>query len=153
MKKERTMVEVNAQNTAQAFLDLLSLRGIDCFFGNAGTDFASIVDAFSKRKKEGKKTPVPITVPHEIPLISMAHGYYLATGKVQAAMVHVGVGTANALGAVMGAKRSRIPLLFFAGRTPVTGNWPPCFKIVICSLGTGVLRPGGNCKRVCKLGL
>ncbi len=120
MHKETEKVEVNFENTAQALLELLELRGIDCFFGNAGTDFASIVDAFAGREKEGKKIPKPVTVPHEIPLISMAHGYYLATGRVQAAMVHVGVGTANALGAVMGAQRSRIPLLFFAGRTPVT---------------------------------
>ena len=91
-EKETKRVEVNADNTAQAFLELLALRGIDCFFGNAGTDFASIVDAFSRRKTEGKKTPNLVTVPHEIPLISMAHGYYLATGRVQAAMVHVGVG-------------------------------------------------------------
>jgi acetolactate synthase-1/2/3 large subunit len=48
------MIEVNAENTAQAFLDLLALRGIEYFFGNAGTDFASIVDAFTKRKAEGK---------------------------------------------------------------------------------------------------
>ena len=44
---------IDVENTAQAFLELLSLRGIDCFFGNAGTDFASIVDGFAKREKEG----------------------------------------------------------------------------------------------------
>ncbi len=128
LKTDRKKVEVDAENTAQAFLELLSLRGVDCFFGNAGTDFASIVDAFSKRKKEGKLAPRPVTVPHEIPLISMAHGYYLVTGRIQAAMVHVGVGTANALGAIMGAQRSRIPLLFFAGRTPVTETGDPASR-------------------------
>ena len=127
-EKETNRIDVNVDNTAQAFLELLALRGIDCFFGNAGTDFASIVDAFSRRKAEGKKTPMPVTVPHEIPLISMAHGYYLVTGRVQAAMVHVGVGTANALGSIMGAQRSRIPLLFFAGRTPVTENGSPASR-------------------------
>jgi acetolactate synthase-1/2/3 large subunit len=128
LQKDIKKVEVNTENTAQAFLELLALRGIDCFFGNAGTDFASIVDAFARREKEGKKIPKPVTVPHEIPLISMAHGYYLATGRVQAAMVHVGVGTANALGAVMGAQRSRIPMLFFAGRTPVTEIYNPASR-------------------------
>jgi acetolactate synthase I/II/III large subunit len=128
LKKEYAMIEVNADNTAQAFLELLALRGIDCFFGNAGTDFASIVDAFSKRKAEGKNTPVPVTVPHEIPLVSMAYGYYLLTGRVQAAMVHVGVGTANALGSIITAKRSRIPMLFFAGRTPVTEEGHPASR-------------------------
>ncbi len=121
-------IKLNVENTAQAFLELLSLRGIDCFFGNAGTDFASIVDGFAKRQKDGKKTPKPVTVPHEIPLISMAHGYYLVTGRPQAAMVHVGVGTANALGSIMSAHRARIPMLFCAGRTPVTEQGHPASR-------------------------
>jgi hypothetical protein len=33
------------ETTAQAYLELLESRGIEYFFGNAGTDFASIVDA------------------------------------------------------------------------------------------------------------
>jgi acetolactate synthase-1/2/3 large subunit len=128
LKKENSMIEVNAGNTAQAFLICLRLEEIEYFFGNAGTDFASIVDAFSKRKAEGKNTPVPITVPHEIPLVGMAYGYYLLTGRVQAAMVHVGVGTANALGSIITAKRSRIPILFFAGRTPITEEGHPASR-------------------------
>ena len=71
------------ETAAQAFLELLSLRGIDYFFGNAGTDFASLVDAFARRQSEGKESPKPMAIPHEIPLVSMAHGYYLATGRPQ----------------------------------------------------------------------
>ena len=119
---------IDVENTAQAFLELLSLRGVDCFFGNAGTDFASIVDGFAKREMEGKKTPRPVTVPHEIPLISMSHGYYLVTGRPQAAMVHVGVGTANALGSIMCAHRARIPIIFCAGRTPITEEGHPASR-------------------------
>ena len=97
------------ETTAQAYLELLSLRGIEYFFANAGTDFASIVDAFAYRQQQGDTFPRPITVPHETPLISMAHGYYMLTGKPQAAMVHVGVGTANGLGALMAAQRPEFP--------------------------------------------
>jgi acetolactate synthase-1/2/3 large subunit len=71
----------------------------------------SIVDAFAYRQHQGDNFPRPITVPHEIPLIGMAHGYYMLTGKPQAAMVHVGVGTANGLGALMAAQRARVPIL------------------------------------------
>lgn len=116
------------KNVAQAYLDLLSLRGIDYFFGNSGTDFAGIVDAFALRKTQGKTRPVPLGIPHEIPLVSMAHGYYLATGRPQAAMVHVGVGTANSLGGIMAAYRSRIPMLFSAGRTPITEEGHPASR-------------------------
>ena len=116
------------ETVAQAYLELLSLRGVDYFFANAGTDFASIVDAFAYRQEQGKHSPQPLTIPHEIPLIAMAHGYYLITGKPQVAMVHVGVGTANALGGIINAHRSRIPILFSAGRTPITEDGNPVFR-------------------------
>ena len=50
----------------------------------------------------------------------MAHGYAMVTGKPQAMMVHVGVGTANSLNGLINASRQNIPILFTAGRTPIT---------------------------------
>jgi acetolactate synthase I/II/III large subunit len=108
------------ETVAQAYLELLRDRGIDCFFANAGTDFASIVDAFARFAIEGKPTPRPIVVPHEFVAVSMAHGYYMVTGRPQAVMVHVTVGTANGVGAVINAARTQVPVLFTAGRTPIT---------------------------------
>lgn len=114
------MVEMQNVTVAEAYLELLSRRGIDYFFANPGTDFTSLVDAFVHRRERGYDRPRPITVPHEIPLVSMALGYYLATGRPQTAMVHVGIGTANGLGALITSSRGRIPVLFSAGRTPIT---------------------------------
>jgi acetolactate synthase-1/2/3 large subunit len=111
---------IRVETVAQAYLELLRERGIECFFGNAGTDFASIVDAFAKFQAEGKATPRPILVPHEFVALSMAHGYHAVTGRPQVVMVHVTVGTANAVGAVMNAARTHTPVLFTAGRTPIT---------------------------------
>ncbi len=119
------VVEMNDWTVAEAYLELLSMRGIDYFFANPGTDFASIVEAFIRRRELGKDRPRPLTVPHEIPLVSMAHGYYLATGRPQVAMVHVNVGTANGLGALIAANRARVPILFSAGRTPITEEGHP----------------------------
>src|SRR2546428_10620210 len=50
----------------------------------------------------------------------MAHGYTMIPGRPQAMMVHVGVGTANAVNGLMNASRMNIPILFSAGRTPLT---------------------------------
>src|SRR4029078_11706396 len=47
-------------------------------------------------------------------------GYYLKTGKPQLVMVHVNVGTANAVAGIMNAWRGNIPVLMTAGRTPYT---------------------------------
>ncbi len=108
------------ENTAQGYLELLRDRGVKYFFGNAGTDFASLVDCFAKFAEEGKKYPCPITVPHEFPAVSMAHGYYMISGEPQVVMVHVIVGTANGVGPIMNAARANVPIIFSAGRTPIT---------------------------------
>ena len=111
---------IAVESTAEAYLTLLKARGVDYFFGNGGTDFAPIVEAYAKLAAEGKGFPKPITVPHEFTAVSMAHGYAMVAGRPQAVMVHVIVGTANGLGAVMNAARANVPLFFTAGRTPIT---------------------------------
>ena len=111
---------ISIENAAQGYLELLRERGIKYFFGNAGTDFASLVDAFAKFAEEEKQYPRPITVPHEFVAVSMAHGYYMVTGEPQVVMVHVIVGTANASGAIINAARAHVPIIFSAGRTPLT---------------------------------
>src|SRR5918911_3915252 len=111
---------VAVETTAQAYLELLHERGVDYFFGNGGTDFASIVDAFAKLEADGKRSPRPMTIPHEYVAGSMAHGYYAVTGRPQVVMVHVTVGTANVSGTIVNAARARVPVIFSAGRTPIT---------------------------------
>ena len=111
---------VEVETTGQAYLELLRERGIDYFFANAGTDFAPLIDAFARFAEQGKQTPKPITVPHENAAVAMAHGYYMVTGKPQVVMVHVTVGTANALNGIINAARDHVPILFSAGRTPLT---------------------------------
>ena len=116
---------LQVETVAQAWLELLHDRGVDVFLANAGTDFASLVDAFAKRQAEGKASPRPMVVPHESVAMGMAHGYYLATGRPQAVMVHVTVGTANATCGVITAARGRAPVFLAAGRTPLTEEGLP----------------------------
>jgi acetolactate synthase-1/2/3 large subunit len=116
---------LHADTTAEAYLELLKDRGIDVFLGNAGTDFASLVEAFAKLEGEGGRVPRPLVVPHEFVAVSMAHGYYAAGGRPAAVMVHVNVGTANASTAIITAARANVPILMSAGRTPVTEEGLP----------------------------
>ncbi|MDE2476498.1 MAG: thiamine pyrophosphate-requiring protein [Alphaproteobacteria bacterium] len=105
---------------ADAYLALLAERGIEYLFANAGTDFAPIIEAYAKAQVFGTRVPKPVTVPHENVAINMAQGYYLKTGRPQAVMVHVNVGTANAICGLVNGWRGNIPVLFTAGRTPFT---------------------------------
>jgi acetolactate synthase-1/2/3 large subunit len=116
---------VSVENAAQAYLELLRAKGVRYFFVNPGTDSAPINDAFSRFVAEGKDSPRLILVPHETPATAMAYGYAMVTGEPQVVMVHVNVGTANALSMVMNAQRGRVPIVVTAGRTPVTEEGLP----------------------------
>jgi acetolactate synthase-1/2/3 large subunit len=104
---------------AEAYLARLGERGIDYVFANAGTDFAPIVEGLS-RNSQRAQFPRFLTVPHENVAMAMAHGYYRTAGKPAAVMVHVTVGTANAICGLMNAARDNIAVLLAAGRTPIT---------------------------------
>ena len=109
---------IEPKDGGQAVLLALGRCGVEWFFGNAGTDFPSIIEGFAALPPEA--VPTPVVVPHESAGVGMAHGYWLATGKPQACMVHVNVGLANAAMGVINAASDDVPLLMMSGRTPVT---------------------------------
>ena len=59
----------------------------------------------------GNTMPEYLTCMHEESAVAMAHGVYLMNGRPQAVMVHVNVGTANAVAGIMNAWRGNIPVL------------------------------------------
>jgi acetolactate synthase-1/2/3 large subunit len=111
---------VSDKTVAGSYLDSLNDRGIRHVFANAGTDFAPIIEAIVQAREAGRSIPRFVTVPHENVAVSMAHGYYRISGAPAAVMVHVTVGTANAVCGIMNAARDNVPLLLAAGRTPNT---------------------------------
>ncbi|MCL2429020.1 MAG: thiamine pyrophosphate-binding protein, partial [Alphaproteobacteria bacterium] len=94
---------------AEDYLDALALNGIETLFVNPGTDFAPMIEAFARAAASNRPVPRPIVVPHEHAAVAMAHGSMLATGRPQAVMLHVNVGTANAINALIDASRDRVP--------------------------------------------
>ena len=104
---------------AEGFLRALSAHGIEYLFVNPGTDFPPIVEAYSRAKHTNQKVPTPLVIPHENLAVAMAHGAYAMTGQPQAVMLHVNVGTANAINNILNLNRDNIPLLLAAGRTPI----------------------------------
>jgi acetolactate synthase I/II/III large subunit len=106
-------------NAATNYLAALAEHGVEYFFVNAGTDFAPIVEAYALNKDDNPTLPTPVLCAHENLAGGMAHGAAMVTGKPQALMLHVNVGTANAACSVANAARDRIPLLVTAGRSPI----------------------------------
>lgn len=140
----------DAASCGEAFLRLLADRGVPYLFGNAGTDFAPIIEAFARLSRLGLPAPIPVTVPHENLGVAMAHGCYLATGRPQAVMVHVNVGTANALCGLWNAARDNIPLLLAAGRTPITERGELGSRSVFIHWGQEMFDQAGMVREIVK---
>src|SRR5262245_10645915 len=119
------MVDKNATipviTGAEAFLEQVRALGVVRYlFANTGTDHGPLIEALAKTAREDPNDFQPIVVPHELAAVSMAHGYYNVTQKPQMVLVHTLPGTANALGGIINANSSNVPLFLVAGRTPIT---------------------------------
>ncbi|KAJ5679224.1 hypothetical protein N7462_007468, partial [Penicillium macrosclerotiorum] len=104
-----------------AFFEALWEGGVTHVFVNLGSDHPSILEAMVKGQKEKRdQFPTIITCPNEMVALSMADGYARLTGKPQAVIVHVDVGTQGLGAAVHNASCGRAPVLIFAGLSPYT---------------------------------
>ncbi len=98
----------------------LKALGVDYVFANSGTDFPPIIEGLAQAEAEDVAFPQAVVTPHEHAAMGMAHGYYLATGKAQAVMLHTNVGLSNGAIGAINAATDQIPMIVMSGRTPVT---------------------------------
>jgi acetolactate synthase-1/2/3 large subunit len=109
-------------STAYYFIEGLNEIGIEHLFCNFGTDHAPVIEAMADREKRGEKVPNVMLCPHENTAAHMAMGYAAVTGRGQAVLVHVDVGTANTANAMHNLFRSRLPVLLMSGKAPYTSS-------------------------------
>src|SRR6201989_2806668 len=114
-----------AVTVAGAYLALLADRGVDYLFGNAGTDFAPLIEAYAQAAQTGVAVPRPMLATHENLAVAMAHGYGMVSRRIPAVMVDGSVGTANMICAAMNASRENVAILLTAGRSPLTEEGLP----------------------------
>jgi acetolactate synthase-1/2/3 large subunit len=105
---------------AESYVRALVDQGVDYLFLNPGTDTIPIQEALSKLEQEGQPVPCTVLCLFELVALAAAHGYYAATGRPQAVLVHVDVGTQNLGGMLHNAQRGRAAVLISAGRSPYT---------------------------------
>ncbi len=96
----------------------LTQLGVDVVFVNSGTDFPPIIEGLAEADAHEVDVPRAILVPHEHAAMGMAHGYYFATGRSQAVMLHTNVGLSNGATGAINAATDHVPMLLMSGRTP-----------------------------------
>jgi benzoylformate decarboxylase len=94
-----------------AFLEMLAAAGAGYLFGNPGTTELPLCDAMTADSRVQY-----ILGLQEVPVMAMADGYAMASGKLGVVNVHICAGLGNAMGMLYNAFRSGTPLLLTAGQ-------------------------------------
>ena len=137
----KTTATVPVSSGAEALLAQIKALGtMRYLFANTGTDHGPLIEALAKREKGGPADIQLIVVPHEMAAVSMAHGYYNVTQQPQMVLVHTLPGTANALGGIINAASSNVPLFLVAGRSLRAGTGARAEA----GNGADLSRPGGT---------
>ncbi|KZV92676.1 acetolactate synthase [Exidia glandulosa HHB12029] len=108
--------------TTSVFLKTLIDAGITHAFCNWGSDHPAMLEELARLASTGEPSLKVITCPHESVALSAAQGYYQATRRIAAVLVHVDVGTQSLAGAVHNCARGRAPVLIYAGAAPFTDD-------------------------------
>ncbi|WP_375260696.1 thiamine pyrophosphate-requiring protein [Palleronia sp.] len=103
-----------------AIFGKLKALGVEYVFANSGTDFPPVIEGLIEATHRGMNLPTAVTVPHEMAAVSMAHGHYQISGRIQSVMLHTNVGLSNGATGAINAWCDQIPMMLMSGRTPVT---------------------------------
>jgi acetolactate synthase-1/2/3 large subunit len=107
--------EIIVEDAAHGYVEMLNRLGIDYVISSPGSEFIPLWEHLARYNTEGKK-PFYINVRHEGTALSMAKGYYMATGKPQALMTHVVTGLLHGAMELKAAYTDQIPLLLMVGQ-------------------------------------
>jgi acetolactate synthase I/II/III large subunit len=111
-----------AGETAEAYVRALISHDVDYLFLNPGTDTFPVQEALVKLESEGHRVPTTVLCLFETVALAAAHAYHAATGRPQAVLVHVDVGTQNLGSMLHDAQRGRAAVVIAAGRAPYTSD-------------------------------
>ena len=137
---------------AERLLRSFGRHDVEYVFANFGTDHTPLLEAAARLREEGEAAAVPtfLTCPHEFAAMSAAHGFAAATGRPQAVLVHVDVGTQNLGAAMHNAHRANVPVFVVAGLAPATHAGHPGSRDIAVHYFQDVFDQPGIVREYCR---
>src|SRR5262249_38501598 len=119
------MPERGMMNGAEVILELLRTQGTDCIFASPIAVMAPLWEALAQRRTRGAEDkPRYFQCRHESLAVSLASGYYKATGRAQVVMLPTGLGVLHGAMALRTALQERVPMTVLSPDTLTYGEVP-----------------------------
>lgn len=96
--------------------------GIDYILSSPGSEWGSVWEALSRQKPGNPLGPAYLSCWHELLAVDLALGYTAMTGRMQAVLLHAGVGLMQGSMGLYGARLSELPMLVMSGESMTFGD-------------------------------
>ena len=112
----------NYLDGGDAILEAFRNLDIDYVMSSPGSEWGSVWEAFTRQQVEDEDGPTYLSCWHETLAVNLAAGYSMVTGRMQAVMLHAGVGLLQGSNGIHGALISETPMLVMSGETLTYGE-------------------------------
>lgn len=112
----------NHPDGGEAILQAFRNLGIDYIMASPGSEWGSFWEALARQKVTGTPGPAYLSCWHETLAVDMAIGHYLASGRMQAAMLHAGVGLLQGSAGIHSALIQNVPMVVVSGEALTYGE-------------------------------
>ena len=108
----------------EAVLEAFRNLGVDYIISSPGSEWPSVWEALARQKTNEIDGPRYIDCWHETLAVTMAMGYTRVTGRLQAVLLHAGVGLLQGSLGIHGAYLAEIPMIVCSGESITYGEDP-----------------------------
>ena len=118
------MTQATTQDGGDAILEAFRNLGIDYIISSPGSEWAPVWEALARQKINEADGPAYINCWHETLAVDMALGYTRVTGKMQAVLLHAGVGLLQGGVGIHSAYLGEVPMVVCSGEAISYGENP-----------------------------
>lgn len=108
----------------EAILEAFRNLDIDYIISSPGSEWSPVWEALARQRVNETPGPVYIDCWHETLAVNMAVGYTMITGRLQAVLLHAGVGLLQGGIGIHGATLGEVPVLICSGEANSYGENP-----------------------------
>ena len=105
-----------------AILEALRKLDVDYIISSPGSEWPSVWEALARQEINEEPGPKYINTWHETLAVAMAQGYTRMTGRMQAVLLHAGVGVLQGSMGIHGAFQGELPMIIASGETSTYGE-------------------------------
>jgi thiamine pyrophosphate-dependent acetolactate synthase large subunit-like protein len=106
----------------EAIVEAFRKLKVKYILSSPGTEWAPVWEAMANQKQSGKSGPTLMDVWHETLAVDIAAGYTLATGEMQAVLLHAGSGLLQGNMGIHAAFVAGIPMVVISGESMTYGE-------------------------------